>query len=232
MGITENKIQTLEGLISSAKYIIITAHKSPDGDSVGSSLGFFHYLNKITSNVHICHPDVAPVFLHWMPGYDSIQTLEKNETEVKAFETRMAVANGADEIDMVINIGAVKSGKFNDVKTDIQSVKESAQGRLLKVILETCLLNDEEKIQACKVSVEAGADFVKTSTGFSSGGATVEDVRLMRHTVAAEIGVKASGGIRDYQTACDMVEAGANRLGTSSGLVIVGAENNSAEGGY
>lgn len=158
--------------------------------------------------------------------------LGANETEVKAYEARMAVANGADEIDMVINIGAVKSGKFNAVKTDIQSVKESTQGRLLKVILETCLLNDEEKIQACKVSVEAGADFVKTSTGFSSGGATVEDVRLMRQTVAAEIGVKASGGIRDYQTACDMVEAGANRLGTSSGLVIVGTENNSAGGGY
>ena len=158
--------------------------------------------------------------------------LGANETEVKAYEARMAVANGADEIDMVINIGAAKSGKFNDVKTDIQSVKESAQGRLLKVILETCLLTDQEKIQVCKVSVEAGADFVKTSTGFSSSGATVEDVRLMRQTVAAEIGVKASGGIRDYQTACDMVEAGANRLGTSSGLIIVGAENNSAEGGY
>lgn len=142
--------------------------------------------------------------------------------EVKADETNTVIAAGAKEVDMVINIGAVKSGDWPLVKRDIEAVVAAAKGRaLVKVIIETCLLTDEEKVKACTVSRLAGADFVKTSTGFSTGGATVEDVRLMRQTVGPNMGVKASGGVRDYETAVAMIRAGANRLGTSSGVKIV-----------
>ena len=144
-----------------------------------------------------------------------------NEPEVKAYETDLAVRQGADEIDMVMNIGAAKAGDWAQVGDDVESVVESAGGRLVKVILETCLLTDSEKQRACEVCVTAGAGFVKTSTGFSHGGATETDVRLMRAAVGPDVGVKASGGIKDYDTACRMVEAGATRLGTSSGLKII-----------
>ena len=142
--------------------------------------------------------------------------------EVKAFEAKKSVENGADELDMVINIGALKSKKYDVVKNDISAVVKEAEGNVLvKVIIETCLLDNEEKIKACELSKEAGADFVKTSTGFSTGGATVEDVRLMRKVVGDSMGVKASGGIRDYDTAVKMIEAGANRLGASASVKIV-----------
>jgi deoxyribose-phosphate aldolase len=142
--------------------------------------------------------------------------------EVKADETNTVVLNGAKEVDMVINVGAVKSGNWALVKRDIEAVVGAAKGRaLVKVIIETCLLTDEEKVKACTVSKLAGADFVKTSTGFSTGGATVEDVRLMRQTVGPVMGVKASGGVKDYNSAVAMIKAGATRLGTSSGAVIV-----------
>ena len=141
---------------------------------------------------------------------------------VKAFETNEVIEKGAKEVDMVINIGAVKSGKWNLVEEDIKAVVHASRGRaLVKVIIETCLLTDEEKVKACTISKLAGADYVKTSTGFSTGGATVEDVRLMRMTVGEKMGVKASGAVRDYATAKKMVEAGATRLGTSSGVAIV-----------
>ncbi len=142
--------------------------------------------------------------------------------EVKADETNTVILNGAKEVDMVINVGAVKSGDWALVKRDIEAVVGAAKGRaLVKVIIETCLLTDEEKVKACTVSKLAGADFVKTSTGFSTGGATVEDVRLMRQTVGPMMGVKASGGVKDYNSAVAMIKAGATRLGTSSGAVIV-----------
>ena len=144
-----------------------------------------------------------------------------NEPDVKAYETGRAIQQGADEIDMVMNVGAAKAGDWKRVGVDVESVVTSARGNMVKVILETCLLSDEEKLRACKVCVAAGAGFVKTSTGFNRAGATVEDVRLMRTAVGAGVGVKASGGIRDYQTACNMIEAGATRLGTSSGLKII-----------
>lgn len=144
-----------------------------------------------------------------------------NETEVKAFETRRAIQQGADEIDMVMNVGAAKAGDWDRVGLDVETVVENARGRLVKVILETCLLTDEEKARACEVSVGAGAGFVKTSTGFSHAGATVADVSLMRAVAGTDAGVKASGGIRDYETACRMIKAGATRLGTSSSLNIV-----------
>jgi len=141
--------------------------------------------------------------------------------EVKAFEAEMAINAGAKEIDMVINIGAAKSGEWDIVLKDIEAVVRASRGRaLVKVILETCLLNDSEKVEASKASRQAGADFVKTSTGFSNGGATVEDVRLMRATVGLKMGVKASGGVRDLKSAQDMITAGATRLGTSSGVKI------------
>ena len=158
--------------------------------------------------------------------------LGATETRVKAMETNVAIEQGANEVDMVINIGLVKSSAWTKVEADISAVVEAANGLTVKVILETCLLSDEEKIEACKICVKAGADFVKTSTGFSTSGATIEDVNLMRKTVGAKTGVKASGGVRDYQTACDMVEAGATRLGTSSGVIIVGASDKASESGY
>ncbi|HEY9576904.1 MAG TPA: deoxyribose-phosphate aldolase [Pseudobacillus sp.] len=143
-------------------------------------------------------------------------------TAVKAFETKDAIENGATEVDMVINIGALKTGDDETVLKDIQAVTASARGKALtKVIIETSLLTDEEKERACRLSVKAGADYVKTSTGFSTGGATEEDVRLMRKTVGPDIGVKASGGVRSQEDAVNMIKAGATRIGASSGVKII-----------
>lgn len=147
--------------------------------------------------------------------------LGANSTAAKAAETRDAIANGATEVDMVLNIGALKSGDLEAVKQDVAAVKEACGDVLLKVILETGLLTEEEKVTACKLCVEAGADYVKTSTGFGPGGATVEDIALMRKTVGPEVGVKASGGVRDRAAALAMIEAGATRIGASSGIAIV-----------
>ena len=142
--------------------------------------------------------------------------------ESKAFETTQAIENGADEIDMVINVGALKAKNYDLLKEDIEAVVNAAAGKaIVKVIIETCLLTDEEKIKACEISKEAKADFVKTSTGFSSGGATKEDIALMRKTVGPDLGVKASGGIRDFNTAMDMINAGASRIGASASIAIV-----------
>ena len=141
---------------------------------------------------------------------------------VKAFETKQAVADGADEVDMVIAVGKLKDGDDAYVKSDIEAVVRAARGKALtKVIIETCLLTDEEKRRACLLAKEAGADFVKTSTGFSTGGATAADVRLMRESVGETMGVKAAGGIRSRADAEAMLAAGATRLGTSSGVQIV-----------
>ena len=147
--------------------------------------------------------------------------LGQMSTKAKAAETKIAVEDGAEEIDMVINVGALKEGSYDVVLEDIKAVKAACGKAHLKVIIETCLLADEEKVKACELSKEAGADFVKTSTGFSTGGATAEDVTLMRKTVGPELGVKASGGIRDKATAEKMVQAGANRLGTSATIAII-----------
>ncbi|MEC0259531.1 deoxyribose-phosphate aldolase [Paenibacillus lautus] len=141
---------------------------------------------------------------------------------VKAFEAKDAIANGATEVDMVINIGALKDRNDELVLKDIQAVVDAAKGKaLVKVIIETSLLTEEEKVRACKLSVQAGADFVKTSTGFSTGGATPEDVALMRKTVGENIGVKASGGVRSKEDMDRMIEAGATRIGASSGVKIM-----------
>lgn len=149
---------------------------------------------------------------------------------VKAIEARDAIANGADEIDMVINIGALKSGNDAVVFDDIKAVREATRGKILKVILETSLLSNEEKIRACVLAKKAGVDFVKTSTGFGGGGATVEDIKLMRQTVGPLMGVKASGGIRDAKGAADMIAAGATRLGTSASVAIVTDAKNDGKG--
>jgi deoxyribose-phosphate aldolase len=149
--------------------------------------------------------------------------------EVKAFETKNAIENGASEVDMVINIGALKSGDDELVEKDIRAVVEAAKGKaLVKVIIETCLLTDEEKVRACQLAVKAGADFVKTSTGFSTGGATVEDVALMRKTVGPNVGVKASGGIRSADDLLAMEKAGANRIGASAGVQIINGETSTS----
>ncbi len=148
--------------------------------------------------------------------------LGANLPAVKAFEATQSIEAGADEIDMVINIGALKDGKYDYVLEDIKAVVEACKGKaLLKVIIEACLLTDEEKVKACELSKEAGADFVKTSTGFSTGGATAEDIALMRKTVGPELGVKASGAVRDFETAKKMIDAGATRIGASASVAIV-----------
>lgn len=149
--------------------------------------------------------------------------LGMSDTRVKAFETKAAIEDGATEIDMVINVGALKDGKYDYVLNDIKTLKEvCGKDVVLKVILETCLLTNEEIVKASELSKEAGADFVKTSTGFSTGGAKAEDVALMRKTVGEELGVKASGGIHSAEEAQAMIDAGASRLGTSATLAIIG----------
>ena len=142
-------------------------------------------------------------------------------TTSKVFETSEADSLGAEEIDMVINVSQLKAKNDAYVRQEIADIKKACQGRLLKVIIETCLLTDEEKVRACKLSVEAGADYVKTSTGFSTGGATKADIALMRQTVGPNIGVKASGGVRTYEAMLEMIAAGATRIGTSSGPKII-----------
>ncbi|WP_105617125.1 deoxyribose-phosphate aldolase [Vallitalea okinawensis] len=149
--------------------------------------------------------------------------------ETKAFETKQAIEDGADEVDMVINVGYLKSGMHDEVKEDIKAVVDAAAGKaVVKVILETCLLTDEEKVKVCEMCKEVGADFVKTSTGFSTGGATAEDIALMRKTVGKDMGVKASGGVRSKEDAEKMIEAGASRIGASASIAIVeGKKSNS-----
>ncbi|OOF61507.1 deoxyribose-phosphate aldolase [Rodentibacter pneumotropicus] len=147
--------------------------------------------------------------------------LGANTTAVKVFETENAIANGATEVDMVINVGWIKSGKWDAVRDEIKQVLNACNGAVLKVILENCLLTKEEIVKACEICRDLNVAFVKTSTGFSKGGATVEDVKLMRQTVGDKIGVKASGGVRDTQTAIAMIDAGATRIGASAGIAII-----------
>jgi len=153
--------------------------------------------------------------------------LGANTTETKSFETRNAIKNGAQEIDMVMNIGAFKSGAYEIFKSDIKAVVDATKTAgvtsdiIVKVILETCYLNEEEIVKACEIAKDAGVDFVKTSTGFGDYGAREEDVSLMRKTVGRDVGVKASGGIKNFEDALKMLDAGANRIGASSGVTIV-----------
>lgn len=148
--------------------------------------------------------------------------LGANTPEVKAFEVSDAISNGANEVDMVINIGALKDRNLELVERDIRAVVDTSKGRAgSKVIIETSLLTDEEKVIACELSVKAGADFVKTSTGFNGGGATPEDISLMRKTVGPDLGVKASGGVRNAADAKAVIEVGATRIGASAGIAIV-----------
>lgn len=148
--------------------------------------------------------------------------LGANTTETKAFEASDAIKNGATEVDMVINVGELKDKNDVYVEKDIKAVVEAAKGKaLVKVIIETCLLTKEEKVRACELSKKAGADFVKTSTGFSTGGATAEDIELMRKTVGKDMGVKASGGIHTREEALKMIEAGATRIGASASIAII-----------
>ena len=151
-------------------------------------------------------------------------------SQTKAFETQDAIANGAEEVDMVINIGKLKSKQYDEVEDDIRAVVEASGDKLVKVIIEACLLTNDEKVKACQLSVAAGADYVKTSTGFSLHGATIEDVALMRQTVGPDIGVKAAGGARSLADAEAFIAAGATRIGTSAGVAIVSGDT--ANGGY
>ncbi len=147
--------------------------------------------------------------------------LGMNDSAIKAAEAKLAAEQGADELDMVINVGRLKAGETDYVLNDIKAVVAAGQGKLIKVIIETFLLTDEEKVTACRLAKEAGADYVKTCTGFCGGGANVHDIALMRQTVGPDMGVKASGGVRDYESAKALIEAGATRIGASSGKKIV-----------
>lgn len=147
--------------------------------------------------------------------------LGANDSKVKAFEAKTAIEQGAGEVDMVINIGALKAGEYDLVKSDIAAVRAASQGKVLKVIIETSYLTNEEKQKVCQICAECGADFVKTSTGFSQSGATAEDVALMAKAAGPKVKVKASGGIRTREDALKMIEAGASRLGTSAGVKII-----------
>ena len=155
-----------------------------------------------------------------------------NTTSAKVFETVDAVMNGADEIDMVINLGMVKDKRYDELTEEIRSIKKACKDKLLKVIIETCLLTDEEKIKLCAIVTEAGANFIKTSTGFSKAGATVADVALMRANVGSDIKVKAAGGISSLEDAENMIKAGAERLGTSRIVKIVKSNNTDSGAGY
>ncbi len=155
--------------------------------------------------------------------------LGANTTASKVFETTNAIENGAEEIDMVINIGALKDGNFDYVKDEIKAVKQACGNIILKVIVETCLLNESEKIKVCEIVLAAGADFIKTSTGFNSGGATVSDIKLFKTHVANNCQIKASGGIRSYADAIEMIESGADRIGTSGGVSIVKGNVNTGD---
>ena len=176
------------------------------------------------SNVSLAHKllDGTDVLICTVIGFP----LGANTMDVKVYETTKAIADGADEVDMVINIGQAKAHNWDYVYEEIKAVVEAANGVLVKVIIETCYLSDEEKVMACKMAAKAGADFVKTSTGFGSGGATVEDVRLMKKTVGDACKVKASGGIRDVAAFKAMIEAGAERIGCSCGTKIMEELNN------
>ncbi|MCG8529392.1 MAG: deoxyribose-phosphate aldolase [Desulfovibrionales bacterium] len=179
-------------------------------------------------HVALCTEELAdtPVKVCTVVGFP----LGAMSTRAKAFEAATAVEEGAEEIDMVINVGWVKSGEMDRVKADIKAVLDACKGACLKVILETGLLTRDEKIACCEICRELGVGFVKTSTGFGHGGATVEDIELMRKIVGPDIGVKASGGVRSFETAVEMIKAGANRLGTSSGVAI--AEGQSSDAAY
>ena len=155
--------------------------------------------------------------------------LGANTKEIKALETLDAIKNGADEIDMVINIGKAKEHDFDYIEEEIKCVVTASAGKTTKVIIETCYLSDEEKIQCCRAAKAAGATFVKTSTGFGTGGATAADIKLMRETVGAEMGVKASGGVRSYDDVKIMVDNGATRIGASSGIQIMKDASNVGE---
>lgn len=156
--------------------------------------------------------------------------LGATSTETKAFETKQAIEDGATEVDMVINVGELKSNNDEIVKKDIAAVVNAAKGQALtKVIIETSLLSEDEKIRACKLAKDAGADYVKTSTGFSGGGASVEDIKLMRQTVGIEMGVKASGGVRDLETTKAMIDAGATRIGASAGIDIINGNKGTSD---
>lgn len=156
--------------------------------------------------------------------------LGANNSQTKAFEAKTAIEDGADEIDMVINIGLLKSKEYEKVKEDIQTVYNACKGTLLKVILETALLSEEELRKVSLICKDIGVDFIKTSTGFSTRGASLEDVKIMKECVGDEVKIKASGGIRDYETAVTIIEAGANRLGVSAGVAIVTGKKSDSKG--
>lgn len=219
--------------MSLAKYIDHTALK-PDTtmeqiDALLEEAKEYGFKSVCVNPTHVAHAkevlEGSDVLVCTVIGFP----LGATTSEVKAFETEDAIKKGANEVDMVINIGALKDGRDEDVKKDIESVVSAANGVTTKVIIETSLLTDAEKVRACELAVAAGADFVKTSTGFSTGGATAEDIKLMRETVGPDLGVKASGGIRSYEDVKTMIDNGATRIGASAGVKILKGETSDSD---
>nr|WP_263315038.1 deoxyribose-phosphate aldolase [Mammaliicoccus sp. Marseille-Q6498] len=219
--------------MSLAKYIDHTALK-PDTtleqiDALLSEAKEYGFKSVCVNPTHVAHAskvlEGSDVLVCTVIGFP----LGATTSEVKAFETEDAIKKGANEVDMVINIGALKDGRDEDVKRDIESVISAANGVTTKVIIETSLLTDAEKVRACELALAAGADFVKTSTGFSTGGATAEDIKLMRETVGPDLGVKASGGIRSYEDVKTMIDNGATRIGASAGVKILKGESSDSD---
>lgn len=208
-----------------AKYIDHTILKATatkkDIANLCSEANYYHFKSVCVNpvNVEYAHEllNGSDVLVCTVIGFP----LGANSSDVKAFETTKAIADGADEVDMVINVGALKEKDYDLVLNDIKAVVNAANGVLTKVIIETCYLDDEEKVKACELAKEAGADYVKTSTGFGTGGAKAEDIALMRKTVGTDMGVKASGGIRTKEDFLKMIEAGASRVGCSAGVKIM-----------
>ncbi|WP_323704183.1 deoxyribose-phosphate aldolase [Mammaliicoccus sp. Dog046] len=216
-----------------AKYIDHTALK-PDTtleqiDALLSEAKEFGFKSVCVNPTHVAHAsevlEGSDVLVCTVIGFP----LGASTSEVKGFETEDAIKKGANEVDMVINIGALKDGRDDVVKKDIESVVAAANGVTTKVIIETSVLTDAEKVRACELAVAAGADFVKTSTGFSTGGATPEDIKLMRETVGPDLGVKASGGIRSYEDVKSMIDQGATRIGASAGVKILQGETSDSD---
>ena len=213
-----------------AKYIDHTNLKATatkkDIANLCSEANYYHFKSVCVNpaNVEFAHELLkgSDVLVCTVIGFP----LGANTSDVKAFETTKAIQDGADEVDMVINVAALKDKNYELVLNDIKAVVSAANGVLTKVIIETCYLTDEEKIKACELAKEAGADYVKTSTGFGSDGAKVSDIKLMRKTVGNEMGVKASGGIRTKEEFLNMIEAGASRVGCSAGVKIMEELNN------
>ena len=220
---------TKQQLIDMIDYTLLTPTATKDDITTFCNETIEHGFNTVFVNPYYVKHAVELLSPHKVKvGVPIGFSLGGATTNTKVAETKEAIQNGATEIDMLINLGALKSKEFDVVKHDIMEVVKASEGLTTKVIIETALLTKEEKITACKLIMEAGADFVKTATGFNGGGATVEDVQLLRSVVGPDFGVKAAGGVRTFEDAVAIIEAGANRIGTSGAIALISGQTSTA----